>query len=166
MSIVGSKHNVDYDMVMTILATDDNLFCCMIIRYFSFQERLRILERETRLLMAFSKECFDLEEAYVTRHGGECGVPNKKREINYFCRETRSSMGNLTNALKEFHTKLTKWVSHCCDTVVMTSIWWCHRMETHSTLLTLCVENPPVINGIFSQRVNIALKQNFEFPAI
>ena len=79
MSIVGSKHNVDYDMVMTILTTDDNLFCCMIIRDFSFQERLRILERETRLLMAFSNECFDLEEAYVTRHGGECGVPNNKR---------------------------------------------------------------------------------------
>ena len=139
-----------------ILTTDDNLFCCMIIRNFSFQESLRILERETRLLMAFSKECFELEKAYVMRHGVECGVPTIKRDINYFCRETRSSMGNLTNAFKEFHTKLTKWVSHRRYTAVMTSIWWRHGIETRSMLLTVCVGNTPVISGFLSQRVNIA----------
>ena len=89
--------------------------------FVSFQARLRILERETRMLTAFSKECLDLEQAYVTRHGGECGVSTNKRELNYFCRETRSSMANLTNAFTEFHAKLSKWVSHCCDTVMTAS---------------------------------------------
>ena len=76
--------------------------------------------------------------------------------IVVFCRETWNSITDPTNAFTEFHTRLTKCVSHCCDTVMMASAWWRQDMETCSTLLTLYVENPLVISGLPSQRANNA----------
>ena len=93
----------------------------------SFQETLRILDKETSLLVAFSKDLLDLEKAYVTRIGDECGMPTHKSEINYFCRETQGSMDNLINAISQFHTKLNKWVGHCYDTVEHISMALCIR---------------------------------------
>ena len=48
----------------------------------------------------------------------------------------------------------TKWVWHMASDCLVS--WWHHNMETFSTLLALCEENPPVTGGFPSQRASKA----------
>ena len=77
---------------------------------YCLQERLMLVDRESRILQTLSRDLLRLEKSHVTRHGGECGGETSEVNITYFCHETLGSMNQLINALSDFHHKLAKLV--------------------------------------------------------